>query len=188
MTTLATCCHPGEHTLHTGFFFRFTVYSWPVLSGFLLQGHPPKWSRQKPNPRPWPTLQQAQCSHAQESGPWRDGPVTWRRDRKPKPYFPFLCAVKLWCKNCTSLGGLLGELQETVNIKGLGQCLALGEVPVNVTSCNYSPGLPQTHEYAWSSGRITPPSSHWALPLLSPYPRLQQFLNPQGSSFLFFLH
>lgn len=173
MTTLVTCCHPGEHTLHTGFFFHFTVYSWPVLSGFLLQGHLPKWSRQKPNPRLWPTL------HRLSAHALRSQAHPWQRCRKPKPYFPFLCAVKLWCKNCTSLGGLLGELQETVNIKGLGQCLVLGEVPVNVTSCNYSPELPQTHEYAWSLGRITPPSSHWALPLLSPYSDSSSFWIPK---------
>ena len=165
------------NTLHTGFFFHFTVYSWPVLSGFLLQGHLPKWSRQEPNPRPWPTLHRL-----------RSQAHPWQRCRKPKPYFPFLCEVKLWCKNCAYLSGLLGELQETVNIKGLGQCLALGEFPVKVTSYNCSPEQPQTREYAWSLGRMTPASSHWALPLLSPYSRLQQFLNHQGSSFLFFLH
>jgi hypothetical protein len=39
MTTLVTFCQPSQSTPHPGFFFYFMIYSLPILSGFLLQGH-----------------------------------------------------------------------------------------------------------------------------------------------------
>lgn len=84
---------------------------------------------------------------------------------------------------CTYPGGLLGESQETENVKSLGRCLAFGELRINVTSYNYSLEWPQRDEPSWFLHRITPPSFQQPPLLPISYARLQQFLNHEGSSF-----
>ena len=78
-------------------------------------------------------------------------------------------------QNCTYFSGLLGELQAIMQVKGFSQYIwpPPGATPIrwiHLVFANYDPS-----------------SSHQAQPLLSPYSRLQQFLNHQSSSFFIFL-